>query len=81
MRPDVKHYKAGAIEPIDYIISNDLSFAEGNVVKYITRYKHKGTPVEDLKKARDYINFILEQYPDVSEKSSTYKGVIIGGMA
>lgn len=71
MRPDVKHYKTGAIEPIDYIISNDLSFAEGNVVKYITRYKHKGTPVEDLKKARDYINFILESLEDKTKPTTT----------
>lgn len=52
------HYKNKKIEPIDYIIANDLNFCEGNVIKYITRYKEKGG-VEDLKKAKQYIDFII----------------------
>lgn len=52
------HYKNKKIEPIDYIMANDLNFCEGNVVKYITRYKEKGG-IEDLKKARQYIDFII----------------------
>ena len=52
------HYKNKKIEPIDYIMSNDLNFCEGNVIKYITRYKEKGG-IEDLKKAKQYIDFII----------------------
>ena len=55
------HYNTG-IEPVKYITSHGLGFLEGNVVKYITRYKQKGNPVEDLHKARVYIDLLLKQY-------------------
>lgn len=55
------HYNKKAIQPIDYIIANDLNFCEGNVVKYITRYKDKNG-VEDLKKAKQYIDFLIKDY-------------------
>lgn len=54
------HYRNNAIQPIDYIMGNGLDFCEGNVVKYVTRWKHKGG-VEDLKKARQYLDFIIER--------------------
>lgn len=54
------HYAENKIEPIDYIISNGLNFCEGNVVKYITRWRKKGG-VEDLKKAKQYIDFMIEK--------------------
>lgn len=53
------HYKDKAIEPIDYILANGLSFCEGNVVKYITRYKDKNG-IEDLEKAKQYIEFLID---------------------
>ena len=49
------HYNQG-IEAIDYIESHKLSFCLGNVVKYITRAKHKGTELQDLKKASWYLD-------------------------
>ena len=55
------HYDVG-IEPVKYITSHGLGFLEGNIIKYITRYKLKGNPVEDLHKARIYIDLILKQY-------------------
>lgn len=55
------HYKNKAIQPIDYIIANELGFCEGNVVKYITRHKEKNG-LEDLKKAKQYIEFLIEGY-------------------
>lgn len=55
------HYNKKAIQPIDYILANDLNFCEGNVVKYITRYKDKNG-VEDLKKAKQYIDFLIKDY-------------------
>ena len=39
----------------------DLGFAAGNAVKYIARYKYKAKPVEDLKKARWYIDRLIQQ--------------------
>lgn len=55
-----EHYNKGGIEPIEYITKNKLSYCEGNVIKYITRWRHKGG-LEDLKKAKQYIDFIIEK--------------------
>ena len=57
LNPD--YYTQGSIECIDYIIEKKLDFLEGNVVKYITRNKHKGG-LEDLKKAQWYLNRLIE---------------------
>jgi hypothetical protein len=54
------HYKAQGIQPIAYIFANNLGFCEGNVVKYVTRYKLKNG-VQDLKKARHYLDMLIEQ--------------------
>lgn len=52
------HYNEG-IEAWDYIISHNMNFLEGNIVKYITRYKHKNG-LEDLKKVRQYLDKLIE---------------------
>jgi hypothetical protein len=52
------HYQV-AIQPWDYIIANDLGYLEGNVIKYVTRYKNKGG-VEDLRKAQHYLTKLIE---------------------
>jgi len=52
------HYNQG-IEAWDYIISHNMNFLEGNIIKYITRYKHKNG-LEDLKKVRQYLNKLIE---------------------
>ena len=54
-----KHYTEGSIEPIDYIVANDLDFIEGNIIKYVTRYKYKNG-VEDLKKAHFYLEVLIK---------------------
>lgn len=57
-----QHYLGrGGIEPLSFIVSNKMSFAEGCVVKYITRYPLKGTPEEDLKKAMYYLQTLLDE--------------------
>ena len=55
-----EHYSKG-VEPVKYIQSHDMSFCAGNVIKYVTRYKHKGQPLEDLNKARHYIDLLLKE--------------------
>lgn len=55
-----EHYSAG-IEPIKFIQSHRMSFAAGNVIKYVCRYNRKGTPLEDLNKARHYIDLMLKE--------------------
>ena len=53
------HYKDKAIQPWDYIVANDLGYLEGNVVKYVSRWKNKNG-IEDLKKAQHYLAKLLE---------------------
>jgi len=55
-----KHYTKGKIEPIDFINANNLDYLEGNIVKYIARYKYKGG-VEDLKKAEFYLRMLIQR--------------------
>lgn len=50
------HYTAGGIEVIDAIEAWQLGFHLGNVVKYVARSAHKGSELEDLKKASWYLN-------------------------
>lgn len=54
------HYHKCKIEPIEYILANNLGFCEGNVVKYITRYKDKGG-VDDLRKIKVYVDYLIKE--------------------
>jgi hypothetical protein len=58
-----KHYKNGKIEPIDFINGNNMDYLEGNIIKYISRYKFKNG-MEDLHKARFYLNMLIEREMD-----------------
>ena len=53
------HYKTKAIQPWDYIAANELGYFEGNIVKYVSRWREKGG-VEDLKKAQHYLQKLIE---------------------
>lgn len=53
------HYRTKGIQPIEYIFANEIGFAEGNVIKYVSRWKDKGG-IEDLKKARHYLDLLIE---------------------
>jgi len=54
------HYKNMAIQPVQYIMANNIGFAEGNVIKYVSRWKNKNG-VQDLKKARHFLDILIEQ--------------------
>lgn len=54
------HYAIMKIQPIEFILANELGFCEGNVIKYLCRYKRKNG-LEDLKKARQYLDFLIER--------------------
>ena len=59
------HYKSCKIQPVDYIVENNLTFLEGNVVKYITRHRRKGEGRKDIEKVIHYAEMILEmEYND-----------------
>ena len=53
------HYKKQAIQAWDYIALNGIPYLEGNVIKYVSRWRDKGG-IADLEKARHYIDKIIE---------------------
>lgn len=53
------HYKQFAIQPVEFINTNNLSYMVGNVIKYVTRYPFKNG-IDDLEKAKHYIEMLIE---------------------
>jgi len=53
------HYKSMKIQPVEFILANELGFCEGNVVKYICRYKQKNG-VQDLEKVIHYAQLLIK---------------------
>lgn len=53
------HYKTQRVQPWDYIAYNGLGYFEGNIVKYISRWRYKNG-VEDLRKAQHYLQKLIE---------------------
>jgi hypothetical protein len=64
------HYKGKLIQPWDYIAANNLGYFEGNIVKYVSRWKEKGG-VDDLKKARHYLDKLIELNQEVTNVHTT----------
>ena len=63
------HYSKFKVQPSKFINDNKLLFAEGNAIKYICRYTHKGGK-QDLLKAKHYIDMIIERdYEEKKEKT------------
>ena len=58
------HYLKYKISPVEFIIKNNIGFVEGNIIKYILRFKDKGG-IADLEKAKHYIELLID-----SSKSS-----------
>ena len=52
------HYKSMAIQPIEYIHANNIPFAEGSVIKYVSRWRAKNG-IKDLEKARHFIDLLI----------------------
>ena len=61
-----KHYLQFAITPAEYAHKNKLDFMQGNVVKYITRFRCKNGK-EDLLKAKKYIDLLIDWEYGVKE--------------
>jgi hypothetical protein len=53
------HYRQQAVQPWDYIAANGLGYFEGNIVKYVSRWRNKGG-IEDLRKAAHYLQTLIE---------------------
>lgn len=52
-------YYGTGIDVIEFCLRNNLTFMQGNVIKYVTRYKSKNG-IEDLEKAKEYIDRLIE---------------------
>ena len=53
------HYKDYKIQPVEFIMKNNLNYCQANAIKYITRYKDKNG-IEDLNKAKHYIDLLID---------------------
>jgi hypothetical protein len=53
------HYKDLPIQPVEYIHANEIGYFEGNVIKYVSRWRKKNG-IADLEKARHYIDLLIE---------------------
>lgn len=54
------HYLKMPIQPLDFILANSIGFAEGNVIKYVCRWREKNG-IEDLRKAAHYLAVLIEK--------------------
>jgi hypothetical protein len=65
-----KHYNTGGIEAIDYIKQQlgdgFIEYCEGNTLKYLHRWRYKEHPVQDLRKARWYLDKMIEATEEVN---------------
>ena len=60
------NYYGSQIDVIEFVQANNLDFMQGNVIKYITRYKSKNG-IEDLYKAKEYIDRIIQKEIDLQK--------------
>lgn len=64
------HYKSLPIQPVEFINKNKIPYLEGCAIKYLCRHRDKGK-AEDLKKARHYIDLILEMEYGIVPQGAT----------
>lgn len=53
------HYKNLSIQPVEFIHANGIGYFEGNVIKYVSRWRQKNG-IADLEKAKHYIELLIE---------------------
>ena len=56
---DGSHYKDMVIQPAEFIHANNIGYMEGNVIKYVSRWRKKNG-IADLEKAKHYIELLIE---------------------
>lgn len=64
------HYKDMKIQPVQFIVANNIPFIEGNIIKYICRYTKKGG-LEDIKKVRHYLDLLEESI--INDREEEYR--------
>lgn len=63
---DGTHYQKLKIQPIQYILENKIGYCEGNIIKYVSRWREKGG-ISDLRKVIQYAEFLIAQ--ELSERN------------
>ena len=53
------HYKDLPIQPVEFIHANAIGYFEGNVIKYVSRWRNKNG-IADLEKAKHYIELLID---------------------
>ena len=66
------HYKNLVIQPVEYITANNLSYLQGSVIKYVTRYQNKNG-VEDLQKAIHFVKMMIQEEEDKKWTRKVYR--------
>jgi hypothetical protein len=57
------HYKGMKIQPVEYIVENNIPYCEANVIKYVSRHREKNG-AQDIRKAIHYCELILQMQYD-----------------
>jgi hypothetical protein len=55
-----EHYDM-SIQPVEFIVKNDIPFREANIIKYVCRHREKGGLL-DLLKAQHYLDMLIQEY-------------------
>lgn len=69
------HYKDMAIQPVEFIHANNIGFLEGNVIKYVSRWRNKNG-IADLEKAKHYIELLIELEKNNQEADAVIKHIL-----
>ena len=67
------HYKDMAIQPLEFIMANNLPYCESNIIKYVCRYKSKNG-LQDLLKAKHYLDILIEHEQRRIESGNSEEG-------
>ncbi len=71
------HYKKMKIQPIEYIVANQLEYRVANIIKYISRYKDKNG-LQDLEKAKHYLEMLIEEEKEKIKDAETIDKISLG---
>ncbi len=76
--PPVSHYDRGKVQPIDFMEGwftpeAYRGFLACNVIKYLSRYEHKGSPLDDLHKAKTYLEWLIESVETTDELGASFQ--------
>ena len=73
-----KHYTSGNIEVWDFIVDQKLDYLRGNIIKYVCRAAHKGSELEDLRKARAYLDRAIKELNDQNAHNAQTDSPFVG---